>query len=265
MAGSKRPLTIAERAILAAQEAQRQGRVISPDAVDRGYWQGWSPVRQVATKPAIDRPINILPTAEREPEGVDPQTPVWVNTNCPPWICPPFWAVPVELTYDTCLPFYEQATQVFCYTVPADYFLVIRNISYEVLNAVIYDVFQFDFFVEGANRIRIEDMLIDPTSANPAHRYALAGHTRPMQTQLIVDRNQTLCVRAILRGPIDFNGVSPNAPGDPIITGNCIMRILLQGWLANLREDVDGGPRPTDLGDLDFVALEEDQSKGAYP
>lgn len=245
--------------------AQQQGRVVSPDAVDRGYWQGWSPVQQVATKPGIDRPINILPTNERVPDGADPQYPAWFNTNCPPWICPPFWSQPVDLVYEICLPFYEQAAQVGCFEVPQDYVLVIRNISYEALNAEIYDVFQFDFTVDGANRFTIEDMLIDPTSANPAHRYALAGHTRPMQTYLIADRNHRLCVRGILRGPIDLAGNSPYAPGDPITTGDCTFRILLQGWLANLRENIDGAPRPTDLGDLGGEGLEAVQQDGGYP
>ncbi len=43
------------------------------------------------------------------------------------------------------------------------------------------------------------------------------------------------------------------------------MNVIVNGWLANLREDLDGGPRPTDLGDLDFTALEDDQSRGGYP
>jgi hypothetical protein len=226
--------------------------VVPPDDrdLDNAYWHGYSVVGRRATKPDIDRPIVQMPMMEREPESAPPQTPVWVNGNCPPWICPPAWAVPVELTMEKCIPFYEQATLMdFCFTVPQDYVLVIRNLSWEALNAVQYDVFQFDFLVDGSTRLSIEDMLIAPGSANPAHKYALAGHTRPMPTHLVVDRNHTLCIRAILRGPIDFAGNSPFFPGQPIVTANCLMKVVLQGWLANLRENVDGGPRPTDLGD----------------
>jgi len=248
-----------------ADAMRRGGRVVSPSALDRGYWSGWSPVRQVATKPGIDRPINILPTGERVPDGADPQIPVWGNTNCPPWICPPFWSQPVDLTFDVCLPFYEQAEQVGCFTVPQDYVLVIRNISYEALNAEIYDMFQLEFLVNGANRFTIEDMLIDNTSPNPAHRYALGGHTRPIQTFLPVDRNHTLCVRGILKGQTDFNGNSAHQPGDPITTGDCTLRVILQGWLANLRENIDGSPRPTDLGNMGGLSPEDTQENGGYP
>lgn len=238
-----------------------------PDELDieRGYWHGYSTAERRAPRPDIDRPINIIPTMQREPVSDPPQTPLWVNTNCPPWVCPPTWSQPVELCYDQCIPTYEQAKNMFCYTVPADYFLVIRNIYWEALNAQQYDVFQFDFLVDGSTRISVEDMLIDPAAPNQANRYAMAGSVRPMPTHIVVDRNHTLCVRATLRGPINLAGLSPYFPGQPITTGNCQMKVCIQGWLANLREDVDGAPRPTDLGDAASITLEDDQSRGGYP
>lgn len=223
----------------------------STQDIDRGYWYGYSPIVPRETRAPVDRPINIVPTAEREPESAPPFEPVWVNANCPPWVCPPFWSQPFETTFDGCLPFYESASLIGdCYTVPQDHVLIIRNISYEVFDAVQYDVFQFDFLVDGSRRFGIEDMLIAPAVANPGRRYALASHDRPMPTNLVIDRNHTLCIRGILRGPINLAGESPYFPGQPIVTGDCTMKVILQGWLANLRENIDGGPRPTDLGDL---------------
>lgn len=235
--------------------AAQQARPVNPGSnqdIDRGYWYGHSPeaVRVPARAP-IDRPIYQVPTMEREPESAPPQKPAWVNSNCPPWVCPPFWSVPVDLMAEVCLPFYEtQAVMDPCIDVPQDYFLVIKRISYEALNGVQGDVFQFDFLVDNSLRASFEDVIIDAAQPNPAHKYGLAGHTRQMPLHLVVDRNKRLCIRAMLRGAINLAGLSPHFPGDPILTGDCHMRIYLQGWLANLRENVDGGPRPTDLGDV---------------
>jgi len=240
-------------------------RVVSPDAVDRGYWQGSTPsVPRHMRMPYADDRIPIVPTAEREPESDDPQTPGWVNTNCPPWVCPPFWSASIDLRQEACLPFYEQTQLIGCYEVPQDYVLVVRNISYEALNAAQGDVFRFEFYIDSSFVMAIEDKVVDATAPNPAHKYALGGNTRMLQTHLVVDRNRTLCVRGILNGVVNFEGVSVHAPGDPIITGDCTFNVYMQGFLANLRENIDGGPRPTDLGDGDGEFLELTQEYGGY-
>lgn len=217
--------------------------------IDRGYWRGHVTAVPVQTKPAINRPVHEIPTGMRVPDGVDPNIPVMLNTNCPPWVCPPFWSVPVSKSFTTCLPFYEQDELMGCFSVPAGYFLVINEISYQALNAVQYDAFDFVIRVNGQLKVTVEDTFVDGLAPNPAQRYALSGHFKPLRTWFIADRNSRLCVHARLRGPISMAGVSPYAPGTPIASPDCHMTIILHGWLANMRNDLDGGPRPTDVGD----------------
>jgi hypothetical protein len=123
-------------------------------------------------------------------------------------------------------------------------------------------VFEFSITVNGKLVARFEDIAIDVAQPNPAHKFGLSGHTRMLPCWFIADRHTSINVHARLRGPINLAGVSPYFPGQPIATGNCLMAITLNGWLANLRENKDGGPRPTDLGDMGFLALDEDQGGG---
>ncbi len=235
--------------------------------LNKQMWYGYGvpPVVHRPWKPDIDRPINILPTMEREPDSDPPQFPIWINANCPPWVCPPFWSVTVDLPFAGCIPWYEVATLLDCFTVPQDRCLIIKNISYEALNAAVNDVFEIEVLVNNQTQHKTEDIYVDGAAANPAQRYALAGHFRPMPVNILADRNATVCVRTTLRGPISYAGVSPYFPGQPIISPDCQMKVMLQGWLANLREDLDGGPRPTDLGDFGMIPLEDDQSRGGFP
>ncbi len=231
--------------------------------VDYGYWYGWVPeaVRRHMTV-NNDRPINILGVQEQLPESTDPQWPIWINANCPPWNCPPWWAVPLDIPFSKCVPWYEVDTILGGVQTPKEYFYVIKNICYEALNAAQDDVFEISLLVNNSLVARWEDIAVDAAQANPATMYGLAGAYRQMPTQFIVDRRSSISVRARLRGAINLAGVSPNFPGQPIITGNCEMKVILNGWAANLREDRDGGPRPTDLGDMGFIYLDDDQSGG---
>lgn len=230
-----------------------------------GGYTGLDRIQRRPTGPMLDRPIIQTPTAQREPESAAPQIPVWGNFNYPPWTQPPVWSVPFAKELEGCVPQYEISVLLGCFTVPQDRTLVIKEIGYEALNAAQDDVFELEVTVDQSVRVRWEDINIDAAQANPAVRYGLFGHFRPMPTHILVDRNSTVCVRGTLRGPINLAGVSPFFPGQPITTGNCLMKAILYGWLAPLREDVDGGPRPTDLGDMDSVSLEDDQSRGGSP
>ncbi len=237
-------------------------------SLDNSMWKGFVMPGQAQYRPSgpmLDRPIFQTPTAQREPESAPPQTPIWGNFNFPPWNQPPVWALPFSRIFEACVPQYEISVSLGCYTVPADRTLVIKEIGYEALNAVQDDVFELQVLVDQSVKAQWEDIAIDAAQPNPAERYGLFGHYRPMPTHILVDRNQTVCVRATLRGPINLVGVSPYFPGQPILSGNCSMKAVLYGWLAPLREDIDGGPRPTDLGDMDFLTLENDQSRGAFP
>lgn len=230
---------------------------------DRGYWRGWVPdAPYVPTTVPNDRPIYELPVLEQLPESTDPQSVIWINSNCPPWVCPPYWSKPIELTFEACVPWYEVDTVLGNLTAPKDYFYVVTSASYQALNASQDDVFEFSLLVSNNLVVRWEDIIADATQPNPANRNGLAGYQRPMPCWFICDRTQTITARARLRGQIDLAGISPNWAGQPILTGNCHMRIILNGWMANLRENVDGGPRPTDLGDFGNAFLEEDQGGG---
>lgn len=236
--------------------------------MDNAMWKGYVTPGQVQRRPVgpmLDRPIIQTPTAQREPESAPPNTPVWGNFNYPPWTQPPVWSVPFSKDLSACVPQYEISVLLGCFTVPADRCMVIKEIGYEALNAAQDDVFELQVLVDQSVRAQWEDINIDDAQANPALKYGLYGHFRPMPTHILVDRNATVCVRGTLRGPINLAGVSPYFPGQPITTGNCEMKAVLYGWLAPLREDIDGGPRPTDLGDMDFTTLESDQSRGAFP
>ena len=249
---------------LAASLAGRQQNT----SLDNAMWRGFVAPGMVQRRPSgpmLDRPIMIMPMAEREPESAPPNTPVWGNFNYPPWNQPPVWSIPYSQRLEACVPQYEIGVTLGCFTVPADRTLVIKEIGYEALNAAQGDVFELEVTVNQSVRVRWEDINIDATQPNPAVRYALFGHFRPMPTHILVDRNCTVCVRGMLRGPVNLAGSSPYFPGQPITTGNCAMRAVLYGWMAPLREDIDGGPRPTDLGDMDFMTLENDQSGGAFP
>ncbi len=240
-------------------------RLPNPDNqdVDYGYWYGWvpPPSRREMTVPN-DRPINLLTVEEQIPEPTDPNSVMWFNTNCPPWVCPPYWSKPVELKVNACVPWYEVDTVLGNLQVPKDWFYVVTDVSYEALNAAQDDVFEMAILVNNNLVVRWEDIAIDQAQPNPAQKYALAGHFRPLPVWFLADRNSTITIRSRLRGPISLAGVSPYWAGQPILTGNCQMKVILHGWMANLRENVDGGPRPTDLGDFGMIFLEDDQSGG---
>jgi hypothetical protein len=233
------------------------------DDVDRGYWRGWGPdpTRRVMTVPN-DRPIYALPTEQQVPPSDDPQMAMWFNTNCPPWVCPPYWSKPLELAVNACVPWYEVDTLLGNLVVPKDWFYVVTDVSYEALNAVQDDVFEFSVLVSNNLVGRWEDSIADAAQPNPAEQDALSGHYRTLPLWFIADRRSNITIRGRLRGQINLAGVSPNWAGEPILSTNCQMKVILHGWMANLREDVDGGPRPTDLGDFGFIYLHDDQGGG---
>ncbi len=231
--------------------------------IDRGYWYSYAPEpeRRTMTIPN-DRPVYPIPAMSQLPRSTDPQIAMWFNTNQPPWVNPPYWAEPVDYPLNACVPWYEVDTLIGGIRVPGDRFYVIKQVSYEALNAAQDDVFEWTITANGQVVARWEDIAIDAAQVNPANKYGLSGHTRMLPLWFIADRSTAINVHARLRGAINLAGVSPNFPGQPILTGNCQMKIILQGWLSNLRENRDGGPRPTDLGDMGFLALSDDQGGG---
>lgn len=226
--------------------------------IDRAWWYGWSPTpeRQGAYTPE-DNQLFITPTNEPEPDGVEPYWPFWVAGNCPPWNCPTFWGYPFDLDYEICLNEYEVETYIGSIQVPAMAMQVIRGLSYEVLTGLSqYEIFEITLRRGKETRVVVEDMIIDPTAAAPAERYVFAGDTRPLDIRDFADRERTYEIYVKARGIVDWDGVSVHAPGDPLIPSAHI-RISLMGWVSPIRQNVDGGPRPADLGDMLFIPLDE--------
>jgi hypothetical protein len=180
----------------------------------------------------------------------DGPTPVWINAACPPWICPPVFAVPVDLPVVACIPWYEVATTMGCIETPRGYLLVIKDVSYEAANAAQLDVILFQILVNGQLQAEWEDIVADAVQPNPVHRMALSGHVRPLPLHIVVPTNAEVCVKATLRGQIDLAGVSPKWPGEPITTGDCHVRVLLHGWYFPAMDNVEGGIRQGMVGDV---------------
>lgn len=231
--------------------------------MDEGYFWGHvpPPVRRnnVVNN---ERPINTTPLNDTIPHSADPHIPIWVNANYPPWTNPTWWSVPLNLEFDGCIPWYLVPTFLTKFTVPHTYMAVIKGISYEALNADQNDVFTIRVWVGGELAAEFEDINADSTQSNPALRYGINGFTREMPVNIIADYDSEIVIEATLNGPLDLAGNSPYFPGQPITTGDCLVRVILNGWMANVREQVEGGSRPTDLGNLGNLPLLDDQ--GGY-
>lgn len=232
--------------------------------VEEGYWMGPGadavPVNMTMNN---DRPIIIDPTDESIPnsDGL-PKIPVALNLNYPPWNNPTYRSLPLSPSMEGCIPWYEIPTQLPTVQVPHGYFFVIKGISYVALNGVQDDVIDFQLLVSGALAAHWEDAIADAAQASPANRYALAGTAHDMPLNIIADHDTVITVLATLRGPLNLAGVDPNFPGQPITTGNCLVRVILNGWAVPMREQTDSGSRPTDLGDFGNLPLTDDQ--GGY-
>lgn len=229
--------------------------------VEEGYWMGPGadavPVTMTVNN---DRPIIVVPLNESIPDSDElPLIPVCLNINYPPWNNPTYWSLPLCPKVEGCIPWYEVPTLLPVLTVPHGYFWVIKGISYIAYNGVQDDVIDFVLTVNGSTAAHWEDAIADAAQANPANRYAMCGVTHEMPLNIIADRDTVISVQATLRGPLNFAGVDLNFPGQPIITGNCLVRVILSGWAVPMREQTEGGSRPTDLGDFGNLPLIEDQ------
>lgn len=207
----------------------------------------------------IIRPMDELPrvyaSADEIPPPVDEQdnlgnTPISLNTGCPPWLCPPMWSVALDFPAVACIPWYMVKTLLGTLNIPKGYLLAIKSVSYEAANAVQGDVVGFEVFVNGEQRAQWEDMVVDAAQPNPAHKFGLCGHIREMPLHIVVPVDSTVTVAATLMGAIDFNGVSPNWPGQPILTADCHVRMIFNGWYFPAMDNVQGGIRQASMGDM---------------
>lgn len=226
--------------------------------VDLYYWRGSVAVPEArgGYKPVDDQLFKV-PT-QTEASGDDAQLPLWATGNCPPWNCPPFWAQSFCERYEACIPTWEQEYTMGILRVPENVMYVIKSISYEVTSGLAqYDLFEISTYISQSKRASIEDMIIDPIAANPSERYAFSGFREPLPLQDRVDRNKWLRVTFRARGLVNLAGGSNHFPGEPI-NPNAHAKVLVEGWIAPLRRNVDGGPRPTDLGNMGHIPMNRD-------
>lgn len=227
--------------------------------VDRAYWYTHAPVppRQGRYE-AEDDTLYRIPTQEEAPPGANPQNRAWVTGNLPVWNEPGYWSTPFEETYTVCVPTWEEEYQVGTLISPEMSITVIESVSYECISGLAqFDIFEWALYRPG-KVAQWEDMIIDPLTANPSLRHVFAGHVRPLPLIHRVDRGQTAWFTVKARGIVDLAGLSNHNPGDPLIP-NANFRLNVQGWRTQLRRNVDGGPRPTDLGNMEFMDLDPER------
>jgi len=220
----------------------------------------WHDRPQIQEVEQVDRPVDDylypIPTGQEEPYSIPPQQPVWVVSTFPPWNLQPFWSKQFELAFDPCCtPTWEQEHLVGRITAPDMHMMVIQAISYEMITGLNqYDVFEFVGRESGTEFLRVEDMMIDPLIATPARRHVFAGDDREMNIFYWLDRNKSAAFYVRPRGLVAMNGVSNHLPGDPLIP-NAHFRLSIRGYYAPIREDLDGGPRTVDLGELNDMDM----------
>lgn len=209
----------------------------------------------------MDRDVTAFSAATEIPAPVDEydnegSKPILLNTVCPPWHCPPIWSVALDFTVTQCIPWYMVKTVMGTLDVPKGYLLVIKGVSYETPNAVQDDVVGFEVSVNGQPRASWEDAVSDAVQPNPVHRMALSGHIRELPLHIVVPVNSQVTVSATLLGSIDFAGVSPNWPGQPILTPDCHVKLIFNGWFFPAMDNIQGAPRQAFSGDMENRLLD---------
>ncbi len=217
---------------------------------DRQMWGGASDV--------TDRPRQeIVPWSEHAPllnsEQKMPANDVVeyqliVNSRLPQFSVPNFWSEPFHPSDSVCTPYYETFYYPYRFRVPADRMVMINSVSYEFANAIA-DFEQFTVGILRENEVMAEwtDMKV-PGSTNPAEQYAFAGHYRPIPVYCRVDHDQTIVVRVKVKGAYPYTHL------DTDVLGGCFT-VCLNGWMASLMDNRDGGARPVDMGDFNDMAL----------
>jgi hypothetical protein len=236
--------------------------------VDTSMWHFWTdapriPRERFESQPRPPRePETENPPANRlPPKGEPPHWPAFVQRVCPPWQCPNVWSEPFDEIGSVCIPWYEVDTTVFHYKVPHTRFLIITGVSYELPQAGVADGDIFEVSLLRGTQVvaRWEEYVVNNAAANPAERYLFAGHTRPYRVNVgRFDHDEDIVVRVRLRGSFPFS----RTPAD---VANLECKILLEGYLASLRDTRDGGPKYLTNGvqehlDPDFKHTIEDAS-----
>lgn len=223
----------------------------SVDRSDKQMWNGPSPVlnrpRSEITPHSEHAPLLNSEKLPPKPEEMN-QYQLIVNSRRPQFVVPNFWSEPFHPSHTICVPFYETLYTAYTFKVPSDRLIVVNSISYQFDNSIA-DFEQFDIAVyrESEGLVTFRDMKV-PGSTDPAEQYAFAGHYRPIPVYCRFDHDQTIVIQVRVKGLYPFT----HTDLDPL--GGCFT-IALNGWMASLMDNRDGGARPVDMGDFNDIAL----------
>lgn len=218
-------------------------------AVGRQMWDGPGvEARRVgAWRPESDSLIQI-PTGQEFPESAKPATPAWVVAVPPMWNAPNYRSIPFDRTFRACIPTWLEEYRIGTLEVGDMEMMVIKSISYHVISGLQqYDLFQIRFYNKGREDFQLEDMIIDPATADPSKRYIFSGQAVPFPVETRVDTKRRLSIFAKAVGVAWQDDTTNHIPGE-VINPNAWIDITISGWYAKLDRDEDGAPRITDLG-----------------
>lgn len=181
---------------------------------------------------------NLAPDEFTEPPEV------MVNTHPPVWNQPSFGSLAFDKeTSFINIPFYETPYTLFTYQTEAATLARITGISYEVTCQTQYSVFVWSVYRSGDMLSSWEDCLVNPAAQNPANRWALAGHVRPIPYYGRLDRNDLISVTVTAKGVEPFTHTNADL-------AMCAARVCLTGWLSKVEDERDSKSRAAEFGDL---------------
>lgn len=211
------------------------------DMLDKQMWRGASKVYRQYVPP---KPV---PAQENPKVGTGEEMPISGSIRPDEWyqflsMMPVMWEEPIVFSepFDTVqsatINFYEQATPIFQFEVPRQYFLVVQGVSYEVENASDEDIFDVELMRDGDTLARWSEYVMDAANANPANRYAFGGFSQPIPFRVRFDQDNHLTVRITYRGPKPFIFDS----NDPF---NQTAKVNVNGWICRMRDAREGAPK----------------------
>lgn len=224
--------------------------------LDTYYWTspGVEPPR-MPVHPRVDDQLLVIPTNQMEEVGENPQNHMWVTGTRPMWNDPRYWSYPLEERYTVCVPTWEEEYNFGTLDVPENTMAIIDSVSYHVTSGLAqFDLFEMAAYTPAREGLW-EDMIIDPLTPDPSHRYAFAGDVTPLPLSIRGDRNHKIRFTVKARGVVNLAGNSTHNPGDPLIP-NAHFRLLVHGYYAPLRHNVDGAPRMGDTGNMGHIHMD---------
>ncbi len=191
----------------------------------------------------------VVPILEAPPATDEGEHQFATAARLPQFVTPNFWAKPFHEFGNICCPFYERRTTIYAYTVPSDYLLILKGVSYEFSDLVLLDQFIIHVLRDGNEITQWYDMKAS-NDPDPAKQFTFGGHFRPFPVWARFDHDQRMVLAVTVRGPYPFTKTMQDR------LGGC-MSIYPQGWLGSLYDNRDGGARPVDMGELNNIFLGE--------